>query len=111
MTDHDDDPFDALLAGALAPPARAPDHAFAARIGVAVAEAERFRAWRRRALRRLGSEALILFGLAGAALTRARAPGIERLFEEVTFATPAAAGLVLVLWLALSPQRGSVFSV
>jgi len=107
MIDHDD-PFDAFLADALAPPVRTPDTGFAARVGVAIAEAERFRAWRRRALRRLGSEALILFGLAGAAMTLARAPGIERMLE-VPFAAPAAAGLVLVLWLALSPPRGTVF--
>jgi len=108
MIDHDD-PFDTFLADALAPPTRASDPGFTTRIGVAIAEAERFRAWRRRALRRLGSEALILFGLAGAAMTLARAPGVERLLNEVTFAGPAAAGLVLVLWLALSPQRGTVF--
>jgi len=40
MIDHDD-PFDALLAEALSPPARVPDTGFTARIGTAITEAER----------------------------------------------------------------------
>ena len=103
----DDDAFDALLAEMLAPPARSEDRSFVARVAAAVAEAERFRAWRRRALRRLGSEALILIGLAGAALTLARAPGVEQALAQSAFAAPAVIGAVLVLWLALSPQRRS----
>lgn len=101
-----DDEFDALLAGALAPPRRAPDPAFVARVDAAVAEAERFRAWRRRALRRLGSEALVLLALAGAAATLARAPAMAEAMTGAPLALPAALGAVLLGWLALSPQRG-----
>lgn len=105
-----DDDFDSLLGSVLAPPQRAPDHAFVARIDAAVAEAERFRAWRRRALRRAGSEALVLLALAGAAATLARAPGLAETLAAAPFAVPAAVGAVFVAWLALSPQRGSAFA-
>ena len=102
-----DDEFDALLAETFAPPRRGPDRAFVARIGAAVAEAERFRAWRRRALRRLGSEALVLLALAGAAATLARDPGVAEALAASPFAIPAAVGALFIAWLALSPQRGT----
>jgi hypothetical protein len=92
------------------PPARSADRDFAARVGVAVAEAERFRAWRRRALRRLAGDALILVALAGAVLTAASAPAIAPVLADISLAAPAAASLVLVLWLVLTPQRRSAFA-
>ena len=103
-----DDPFDALLGNALAPRARPADGLFVARVQAAVAEAERFRRWRRRALRQVGSEALILFGLAGAAFTLARIPIAQQLLAEAPFAAPALGGLLLLGWLALAlPRSGA----
>lgn len=102
----DDRKFDALLGEALAPDARAPDRLFVARIQSAVAETERFRRWRRRALHQLGSEALILGAIAGAALTLAHAPLWQIVFAQVPFAAPAAIGAMILLWLALAPRRG-----
>lgn len=100
-----DDPFDALLGEALAPPARSADGLFVARVQAAVAEAERFRRWRRRALRQVGSEALVLFGLAGAAFTLARIPLAQQLLAGAPFAAPALGGLLVIGWLALALPR------
>ena len=61
------DEFDALLAEALAPPSRAPDLNFMTRVDLAVDEEQRYRRWRRLALDRVASEALMLIGLTGAA--------------------------------------------
>ena len=99
------DPFDVLLSQALAPPARAADQAFLARAQAAIAEAERFRRWRRRALRRVGSEALLLTGLAGAGLTLAQVPAIGEVLSGVPLAAPAVAGMLLLGWLALGQPR------
>ncbi len=100
-----DDPFDALLGNALAPPVRPADGMFVARVQAAIAEAERFRRWRRRALRKVGSEALILLGLAGAAFTLARIPVAQQLLDSVPLAAPALGGLLLLGWLALALPR------
>ena len=100
-----EDEFDALLANALGPPARPADRGFVTRVDAAIAEAERFRGWRRRALRRVGSEALVLLALAGAAATLARAPDIAEALAGAPFALPAVAGAVIVAWLALTQQR------
>lgn len=59
-----------------------------------------------RALHRLGSEALVLLALAGAAATLARAPAMAEAMAGAPLALPAALGAVLLGWLALSPQRG-----
>ena len=101
-----DDPFDTLLAEALAPPPGPADRLFVARAQAAIAEAERFRRWRRRALSQLGSEALVLFGLAGAALTLAQIPMAREVLTSVPFAAPSAASAVLLAWLLLARQRG-----
>ena len=61
-----------ILADALTPTPRLPDQGFAARVRLAVAEEERYRAWRTAALKRLGSDALILLGLTGPAIGAAR---------------------------------------
>ena len=102
-----DDPFDALLAGTLAPPARSADGLFVARAQAAIAEAERFRRWRRRAMRQVGSEALMLCGLAGAALTLAQVPLARDVLAGVPLAAPSLVGALLLAWLALGRQPGS----
>ena len=102
-----DDPFDALLSDALAPPVRLPDQTFVARAHTAISEAERFRRWRRRALRQIASEALVLTGLAGAAITLAQIPAVGEVLGGAPLAIPAAAGLLLVAWLALGQPRGT----
>ena len=99
------DPLDALLGNALGPPTRRADRLFVARVQAAVAEAERFRRWRRRALRQVGSEALTLVGLAGAAFTLARIPVAQQLLAGVPFATPTLGALLLLGWLALAMPR------
>ena len=102
-----DDPFNALLSDALTPPVRLPDRTFVARAQAAIAEAERFRRWRRRALRQIGSEALALTGLAGAAITLAQIPAIGEVLSGAPLAVPAAAGILLLAWLALGKPRGA----
>ena len=102
-----DDPFDALLSDALAPPVRLPDQTFVARAHTAIAEAERFRRWRRRALRQIASEALVLTGLAGAAITLAEIPAVGEVLGGAPLAIPAATGLLLIAWLALGQPRGA----
>ena len=103
-----DSEFDALLNEALAPPARTPDRLFTARVQAAVAETERFRRWRRRALHRIGSEAMILGALAGAAVTLAQGPLPRALLAQVPLAAPAALGALLLLWFALAGRKGAI---
>ena len=105
------DPFDTLLAETLAPPERAPDHAFAARVGAAVAAAERMRAWRRRTIRAATSEALVLAALASGALALARLPGFEAAVSASPLVLPVAAGAVLLAWLALSPRKPGALAI
>ena len=92
-----------LLAEALRPEARAPDHRFAARVRLAIVEEERYRKWRKAAFKRLGSDALILIGLAGPAMGTARI-----LSSEGALTAPLAAAMIAVIvvggWLALSGE-------
>jgi hypothetical protein len=101
------DPFDALLSNALSPPDRAVDQAFVNRTQTAISEAERFRRWRRLALRKIGSETLFLAGLSGAAITCAQIPGIGEVLGDAPLGVPAIVGMVLLAWLALGQQRGA----
>jgi hypothetical protein len=101
-----DESFDALLSDILAPPSGAADSAFAVRAQAAVAEAERFRRWRRRALRQVASEARMLAGLAGAAITIVQVPLIGEMLSGVPLAAPALIGALLLTWLALGQTRG-----
>jgi hypothetical protein len=104
-----DNAFDALLAEALASPERPVDRLFVAHTQALVAEAERFRRWRRRALRQLGSEALVLGAMAGAASTIARAPLPQAVVGQAPSLIPAAIGLALVMWAAAATRRGRAF--
>ena len=92
-----------LLAEALRPEARAPDQRFAARVRLAIIEEERYRKWRKTAIRRLGSDALILIGLAGPAMGAARI-----LSSEAALSAPLATAMIAVLvvggWMALNGE-------
>jgi hypothetical protein len=92
-----------LLAEALRPEVRAPDHRFAARVRLAIVEEERYRKWRKAAFKRLGSDALILIGLAGPAMGAARV-----LSSGGALTAPLAAAMVAALvvggWMALSGE-------
>jgi hypothetical protein len=92
-----------LLAAALRPESRAPDPRFVARVRLAIVEEERYRKWRKSALRRLGSDALILIGLAGPAMGAARI-----LSADGSFTAPVAALMIATVvvggWMALSGE-------
>ena len=92
-----------LLAEALRPATRAPDHRFGARVRLAIVEEERYRKWRKAAFKRLGSDALILIALAGPAMGAARI-----LSSEAALTPPLTAAMVAVIvvggWLALSGE-------
>ena len=107
MTAHD--AFDAFLAETLAPPARPADRLFVAHTQAMVAEAERYRRWHRRALRQLGSEALVLGAIAGAVLTVGRAPVAQAILSQVPYMAPAMLALALVAWAAAVTRRGRAF--
>ena len=92
------------LADALTPEPRAPDRHFAARVRLAIVEEERYRAAQRAALRRMGSDLLILLGLVGPALGIARV-----LADNGSLAGPAASGLLVAAivvggWMMLSGE-------
>ena len=92
-----------LLAEALRPEARAPDHRFGARVRLALIEEQRYRNWRKAAFKRLGSDALILIGLAGPAMGAARLLSTEGLLTA-PLATAMVAALVVGGWMALSGE-------
>lgn len=93
----------AWLAEALAPEPREPDRRFAARVRLAVIEEERYRLARKAALRRIGSDLLVMVGLVGPALGIARV-----LAANGALAGPSAGLLVATLviggWIALSGE-------
>jgi hypothetical protein len=94
----------AWLAEALRPDTRAPDRRFAGRVRLAIIEEARYRNARKAALRRIGSDLLILVGLVGPAV------GIARVLTDAgSLAGPAAAGLLVATvvvggWMALSGE-------
>ena len=91
------------LADVLRPEIRGPDHRFAARVRLAIVEEERYRKWRKAAFKRLGSDALILIGLAGPAMGAARI-----LSSEGPLTAPLATAMIAVIvvggWMALSGE-------
>ena len=93
----------ALLSDALAPEPREADRRFAARVRLAVIEEERYRLARKAALRRIGSDFLVMAGLIGPALGVARV-----LAANESLAGPTAGLLVATLvvggWIALSGE-------
>jgi hypothetical protein len=92
----DDRAFDALLAGALAPPEGPADRAFVARVDLAVAEAERYRVVRAAMRRQLVSEALAVAAVGGSLATVAQVPGIRAaLADAPSLAWPAVLALLL----------------
>ena len=103
--------FDTMLQTALAPPCRDADDAFVARVTLAVAEDARFRRWRAAAIRRLAGEAVALFGIAGAVVTIASAPGFTDFapipMSQIGFGLAA---LIAIAWVPLVSNRADALS-
>jgi len=94
---------DTGLAEALAPVSREPDRRFAARVRLAVIEEERYRLARKAALRRIGSDFLIMVGLVGPALGIAKVLAADGALPGPT-AGVLFATLVVGGWIALSGE-------
>jgi hypothetical protein len=107
MTSSPDDHLDALLGEALAPSQSPPDRAFVARVDLAVAEADRYRAVRSAMRRQIGSEALAVSALAGSLVTVAQVPQLRiALAQAPSLAWPAL--LALLLFWILVRGRGAL---
>ncbi len=100
-----DSAFDAILAEALAPPARDKDLGFIARVDRAVIERERYLRQRGALRRQLGGEMLALAALGGSVALLARIPDVsEALAEAPTLAWPALLSLIL-FWVAVTRMQ------
>ncbi len=100
-----DSAFDAILAEALAPPARDKDPGFIARVDRAVIERERYLRQRGALRRQLGGEMLALAALGGSVALLARIPDVsEALAEAPTLAWPALLSLIL-FWVAVTRMQ------
>lgn len=101
MTAPDRDAFEAQLAALLAPSARASDSAFAARVDMAVDEARRYAAVRRRVWTRFGIEAASAASLGAGIWLLSRAPALTPFIDDTTMLRVASPlTLVLLLWAA-----------
>ena len=76
------DPFESLLAEALAPPERAPDRSFVRAVQTRIALEDQLDRQRRRLLSRLGFQVLALAAVAAGVLLLARAPELAESAAE-----------------------------
>jgi hypothetical protein len=106
----DDAQLDALLAGALAPPKRPVDTAFAARVQREVAEFERYRRWRQALKRRLVSEALAAGAIGGSLVFLGQVPDFRAILDRAPgLAWPAVLALLL-FWMLIAHGRPGRFA-
>jgi hypothetical protein len=93
--------LDARLGAVLRGTERAPDEAFVTRVARAVEAEQRMEMQRRRAWQRLASEALAAAAVAAAFVLVGRLSPAAGKVDMISFAPATAAGLVLLLWMAV----------
>ncbi len=106
------DPFDRVLAEALAPPERAADRAFVSRVNMMIALDDAFRAERRATVYAIGIQATALLAVAAGLLLLGRATPVAGFFAEspaVALAVLLSAFGLLVALFCLPTSRASSF--
>ena len=99
------DDFDLKLHDALKLEPRPRDLHFASRVNLAIAEQERYLAWRRRAMRKFTGEAACALAIGGALLTLTQMPALYDALEGMNLVAWFGVLALPILWIAINSNR------